>query len=216
MKKINIFICVANEDLAYAKELERIFSNCYGFQVFLYDKSIIPSDDFQIEIIENLKSCEIFVPLVSASLKKSAFCNQEIGFAVSRNYKIFPISIDDTEPYGLIDHVKRLKYDPTEIFGLLKAATDFFHNVMCHENFINFKERSINGLVEALKESPNTLTTTGIVYMFEMTVDEITLSEKHIKDILWSMKNNQSIFDAGEYYDRLKRFMKKKYSKSID
>ena len=211
MKKIEVFICVANEDISHARELRRILTDCYGFDVFLYDHAIVPSDDFIKEIIQHLKSCQIFVPLISVSLKQSSFCNQEIGFIINQDTRIFPISIDKTEPYALIDHVYRLKCNAQDEHGILKAATEFFHIVTCHKNFKPLSYGAVNGLVEALKISPNPLTTSGIVFMLEITQDEISLSKKQLNDIIWAIKNNPHVYNAGHYYDRLRILLNGKY-----
>jgi hypothetical protein len=218
MGKIEVFICVASQDISHARELRRILTDCYGFDVFLYDHSIAPSDDFFKEILQHLKACEIFVPLISDSIKKSSFCNQEIGFVVNRGSvtKIFPISIDAREPYDLIDHVYRLKCNLADKFGILKAATEFFHIVMCHNNFKHLQDRAANGLVEALKASPNPFTTSGIVYMLELTQNEVDLSKQELSDIVLATKNNPQVYGAGQYYMRLCLFLKGKYKISID
>lgn len=219
MQKIEVFICVANEDIAHARELRRILSDCYGFNVFLYDHTVIPAEDFYKKIIRHLKLCEIFVPLISINLKNSSFCNQEIGFVVNQQInqlaKIFPISTDQTRPYDLIDHLYSLKCDTADRYGILKAATEFFHIVMCHSNFKHLSDRATSGLAKALRVCNSTINTSGIVYMLEMTQHEISLSKQQLNDIIWAAKNNPHVYRA-RYFARLSLFLEEKYKISVD
>jgi hypothetical protein len=216
MNPIEIFICCSNKDIAVGEELRRILTECYGFQVFLFKHSIVGSNDFHIKIHAHLKSCDIFIPLLSNNLIGSTFCNQEIGYVVSRpEVIIYPISLDGTKTYDLIDHTHGEPYDPSDNYGLLKAATKFFRIVMCHEDFTGFHTRAIEGIVQALRVSPDWRSTSAIIYMLELTKTKISLSNNQQASIIWASQHNQNVYQPAELFEKLSSFMKEEYTVTL-
>jgi len=78
-----------------------------GIEAFLAHDDLHVSDEWRARIIEELKRCDIFVPLLSASFIDSKWAPQEVGFIISRpEIAIAPISLDGTTPFGFISHVQ--------------------------------------------------------------------------------------------------------------
>lgn len=81
-----------------------------GFEVFLAHDDIEPSVEWQDEIIKNLKSCDIFIPLLTKSFRESFWTDQETGIAVATDKFIISLQVD-FPPYGFIGKKQGLKID---------------------------------------------------------------------------------------------------------
>ena len=65
------------------------------------------SEEWQRRIREELRRCQLFVPLLSKSFLRSRWTLQEVGFIASRpKVKIAPLSIDETTPFGFLSHLQ--------------------------------------------------------------------------------------------------------------
>lgn len=220
MNRIKVFLCASSKDLLIAEVFRKLLCESYGFNVFLFKHNIVGSNDFHKEILKHLNDCEIFIPLISQNLRKSSFCNQEIGFTVNRTFNrravIFPISIDETKTYDLIDHIHAHPCTTSEDYGILKSATSFFHIVMCHNGFSMFKEKAIEGMIEALHNSSGWESTSAIIYMLELTNKEIKLSNRQLNRIKIASKNNPNIYEYKKLLVKLKTFLQNYYGFGID
>lgn len=65
------------------------------------------SDEWQRRILEELRRCDLFVPLLSKNFLTSQWAPQEAGFIASRpEVVIAPLSIDGTTPFGFMSHLQ--------------------------------------------------------------------------------------------------------------
>jgi hypothetical protein len=99
------FISYNTEQLTAAENI-RDFLNSIGIDSFIANDDLRAGSNWKDSIISELKKCEIFIPLLSTEFKISDWCSQEIGIAYIKNLKIIPISVDDTKPYGFINHIQ--------------------------------------------------------------------------------------------------------------
>ena len=72
-----------------------------GLKAFLAHDDIEPTQEWEGVIIDNLKDCDVFIPLLSENFKESTWTDQETGIAVSEEKLIIPLKID-IDPYGFI------------------------------------------------------------------------------------------------------------------
>ena len=80
----------------------------YGVRAFLAHEDIIPGKKWTNEIMNELKSCDIFVPILTTRSKGSVYVNQEIGFVLAGKAKIIPLRID-VDPFGFISETQGMK-----------------------------------------------------------------------------------------------------------
>lgn len=74
---------------------------------FLAHEDVVVSEEWKSRILEELRSADIFICLLSDSFKKSDWCSQELGFAASRKkLAIIPLSIDQTVSFGFINNIR--------------------------------------------------------------------------------------------------------------
>lgn len=79
----------------------------FGVDAFLAHDDLAVSEEWRARILDELRTCDLFVPLLSADFVASKWASQEVGFIVSRpEVLIAPVSIDGTVPFGFIGHVQ--------------------------------------------------------------------------------------------------------------
>jgi hypothetical protein len=102
------FISYSVADKQFGGAVKQALKNL-GVECFLAHEDIRLSEEWKECIIQELQKADIFVAVLSSKFKASYWCEQELGFIVSRpeaEVVIVPLSIDDTIPYGFISHLQ--------------------------------------------------------------------------------------------------------------
>jgi TIR domain len=101
------FISHAQRERAIALRLGALLETLQ-IEAFLAHRDLRVSQDWRDTIVAELTSCDIFIPLLSAAFKESDWCGHESGMAVGRSDAalIIPISVDGTDPYGLLSNLQ--------------------------------------------------------------------------------------------------------------
>jgi hypothetical protein len=104
--KNTAFISYSHKDRKFGADAKSVLAEV-GIGAFLAHDDLHVSDEWRARIIEELKRCDILVPLLSANFIESKWAPQEVGFIISRpEVTIAPISLDGTTPFGFISHVQ--------------------------------------------------------------------------------------------------------------
>lgn len=112
--KARAFISYSHEDRKYGAQAKSVLSEV-GIESFLAHDDLRVSDEWRARIIEELKRCDLFVPLLSENFLASKWAPQETGFIISRpKVLIAPILIDGTTPFGFISHVQGRRIGKTD------------------------------------------------------------------------------------------------------
>jgi len=100
------FISYSHHDRKRGSDVKKVL-NDFGIEAFLAHDDILVSQEWRDRIMQELKECKIFVPLLSKAFKTSDWAPQEIGVAASRSgVLIIPFSLDGTTPFGFISHLQ--------------------------------------------------------------------------------------------------------------
>lgn len=100
------FISHSHIDREFAGETKEVLSD-FGVEAFVAHDDIKVSEKWKRRIRKELRRCHLFVPLLSENFMQSEWALQEVGFIASRSkVKIFPLSIDETVPFGFISHLQ--------------------------------------------------------------------------------------------------------------
>lgn len=114
---LKIFISYSTEDHKKAEEIQNFFIK-KNFSCFLSGNSIKPSDRWRERIKNEIETSQIFIFLLSENFKTSKWCDQEAGMGIykekNENVLIFPVIIDDIDPYGFIEDYQCIKYNKEE------------------------------------------------------------------------------------------------------
>jgi hypothetical protein len=98
---LRLFISHRSEEKDIATKLAKELST-FNVSGFVAHEAIKPSEEWEAEILNGLRSMKAMLVFVTAQLHKSVWCNQEIGFALGRGITIVPICIDGNVPHGFI------------------------------------------------------------------------------------------------------------------
>jgi hypothetical protein len=107
------FISYHTNDKYLAGQIKTVLEY-FGIEVFLAHEDIDPAHNWQETILENLKSTDIFLPLMTSNFANSDWTDQESGMALGYEKLILPISIDGHHPYGFVNKFQSLKIDPAQ------------------------------------------------------------------------------------------------------
>lgn len=100
------FISYSYVDREYARQAKQVLEEV-GVTAFLAHEDLEVSEAWKERIIEELKDCDLFVPLLSKDFRCSKWAPQEAGFVASRpKVRIAPLSIDGTTPFGFMESVQ--------------------------------------------------------------------------------------------------------------
>lgn len=99
--RIRVFISHADPDTHKAKILKDKLSE-YRFDVFLAADDIHGGSKWESMLEDEIKNCDVFLPLLSENYHLGNFPDQELGMALGCGSKIFPVRLDQTRPYGFM------------------------------------------------------------------------------------------------------------------
>jgi hypothetical protein len=106
LPKVAAFISYSHVDREYGAQARAVLHEV-GIDAFLAHEDLKTSDKWQRRILDELRRCELFVPLLSRDFLASKWALQETGFIASRpEVEIAPLSIDGTIPFGFISHLQ--------------------------------------------------------------------------------------------------------------
>ena len=102
---IPVFISYSKEDVDVATTLKTELSDL-ATDCFLAPVDLPAGQDSRIELAKEIKSCSVFLALISQNYCKSEYANQELGIALGSGRRILPICLDDTLPSAFIDGIQ--------------------------------------------------------------------------------------------------------------
>lgn len=155
MDSLRIFFSYSSVDKeivgALKKQLEFM-----GFEVFLAHDDIEPSVEWQEEIIKNLKSCVVFISLLTKSFKGSEWTDQETGMAIISDKFIIPLQVE-SPPYGFIGRIQSLQIklsdirneDPKYVEDSFKYYAEKIAKVIINKFGENMKSFVINNFIRS-------------------------------------------------------------------
>ena len=96
----------------------------YGISAFLAHNDIVPTSQWQEKIEKELARMDALVALLTDDFHTSEYTDQEIGFALARGVRVYPVRLGK-DPYGFISGIQAITsgWDgaPLETFKLLLA-----------------------------------------------------------------------------------------------
>lgn len=141
-----IFLSHSDKDKKIAKKLADELGN-YGIKVFVAHEDIKIGEKWETTLFNKIKSCDLFVVLLSENFHVSRYTDHEVGIAYGLNKFIYPIRVDETMPYGFMSKFQAKKISPEinkeEVFKIFDS--------MVSENKV--ESRMINNLIEEFSES---------------------------------------------------------------
>lgn len=109
-RTVRAFISYSTEDKIIAGKIKQGLE-VYGIETFLAHEDIDPAAEWELVILDNLESTDVFVAIITDSFSTSKWTDQESGIAFTKGKVIIPISIGGKHPYGFIGKYQSLKFN---------------------------------------------------------------------------------------------------------
>ena len=141
LQPIRVFLSYSTRDRNVAQSIKDQLTS-FQFDVFLAHQDLRPSVDWQNTILLNVKTCDVFVPLLTPHFRESLWTDQEFGVALAHKKHILPVILTQN-PYGFLSHIQALNASklPPETIAL-EIVKALIHNP-------RFKERLKPGVLRS-------------------------------------------------------------------
>jgi TIR domain-containing protein len=90
----------------------------FGFDVFLAHEDIEPSVEWQAEIVRQLRTCKVFIALLTDAFDDSDWTHKEVGIAFGRGGSGPPITVPinaGKEPVGFLAQYQAIRLDSSRV-----------------------------------------------------------------------------------------------------
>ncbi|MCY4600868.1 MAG: toll/interleukin-1 receptor domain-containing protein [Acidobacteria bacterium] len=119
---VTAFISYSHVDRKFGWQAKEVLGEV-GIPAFLAHEDLEVSEDWRRRILDELRSCDLFVPLLSKNFLVSQWAPQEAGFIASRPEVIVaPLSIDGTTPFGFLSSYQSTRIATAGITRALLVA----------------------------------------------------------------------------------------------
>lgn len=180
------FISYSTKDKRFGAAVKSVFDEI-GIESFLAHDDLHVSEEWKIRILSELKSCKIFVPLLSKAFKKSDWCNQETGLIVNRRgVLVIPLSIDGTIPYGFIAAIQGKR---------IPENNDYFA-LLIEPIIVRFPHAILPKLIERLAGATSFRNAEALMLPLVSHFDEFSNAE--IESFVDACMGNKQIWDAAD------------------
>lgn len=207
-----IFVSHSHYDKEIAGDIKDAVER-YKANVFVAHEDIRPTKDWQEEIQETLKDCDVFVALLTDRFAESEWTDQETGIAVALGKTIIPIKLD-LDPYGFISKLQALKWNDEKTEKSCRQLV----RLLVEKNILN-----VDHVVEGFRASYS-FDNAGFNAELLAAVD--TFSRPQIERIVNASLQNPQIWDSfkarphlnslfEEYSDRIAPEMLKRWKRRI-
>ena len=181
---LKFFISYSTEDSNKLAGLLREILMSFGFTVFLAHEDIPAGKHGGKEMLDNLMSCDIFVPILTEGFPKSKYCDQETGVALALKKKIIPMKVSVT-PYGFVKDIEATKLNKGYVLNPPEGYA---------ESEINIRKTNREYLMENVRE------------LAEVLGGPPEYRDRTLNSLIDGVCNSSSYQDAGDKMEMIKRF----------
>ena len=151
--ELEVFLSYSHKDKKKAALVKNLLQ-ILGLKAFMAHEDIKPTAEWENFITDELKQCNVFVPILTKNFYESEWTDQESGAAIIRDMEIIPVSIapegEDFEmPRGFVGKYQALQYRLKEE-DLVNDDDGYGKSVTLNLNLIV-------KLVEGIKDKPETI-----------------------------------------------------------
>jgi hypothetical protein len=176
----------AHQDKRLARQVKEELEQ-YGFDCFLAHEDIAPSVEWQDEIVGRLRSCSVFIALLTEAFDESDWTHQEIGIAYSRNPIMVPIGID-RKPVGFLAKYQAITLSPEHI---KEACFKIVRSVAAQDNRLAREIR--RALIKRLGEAQS-YDEAGFIAIKLRDMDALTADE--MNTLLKLASSNPEVYES--------------------
>jgi len=195
---LKVFLSYSSLDYDLAKKLKD-FLEQFGMNIFLAHTSIEAARRWEDDIYLNLKTCDVFIPILTNNFKNSRWTDQECGIAYNEEKKIIPLMID-LVPYGFLGKFQALRVDTSK--WVWRDNDDRVKIVdLINQNFPLIMRKLVIDSIEKTSSWIIGKTRTGILKQSG------PLSDEELNKILEAGAYNSQFYDADGASEYLKELL---------
>jgi hypothetical protein len=193
-----LFVSHVFEERVYATSLKGQLEY-FGIDAFVAHSDIKPSHQWLEVIKESLRTCDAFLALLHDEFRKSAWCDQEVGYALACDRIFVPGRFDNSAPHGFLQQYQALRLDPD---GTLKANAIAVRDTLLR-GAPSTAARLTDAIVHRVVESDSFEQTNELMGVLLTQAGHIT--EAHVKLLELCRKENAQVAGAWHAEGRIKR-----------
>jgi WD40 repeat protein len=106
---LDVFISYSRANADFARRLNEGLQ-VHGKSTWFDQESIAGGTDFQEEIYNGIESCDNFLFILSAYSIESAYCKDELAYALQHHKRVIPVLYDDIEPLRLPETIATIQW----------------------------------------------------------------------------------------------------------
>ncbi len=211
-RSVRVFISYSTKDAKLAGGIKRGLEQL-GMDVFIAHEDITPSAEWVETILENLKSTDVFMPIITEEFLESDWTDQESGIAFAGEKIIIPVSVKNHQPYGFISRFQSAKiqeYKNNESIPYIIPCDDIVEAMI--KTHPKFGDQIFDSLLKAFKESHNYDNAGSLSKL--LTLYE-TLDKNAVMQIFNAAIENNQIYSSRTARPHLETLFQK-YNKFLD
>ncbi|OGZ28564.1 MAG: hypothetical protein A2427_02365 [Candidatus Nealsonbacteria bacterium RIFOXYC1_FULL_40_7] len=204
-RTVRVFVSYSTEDKKFAGELKQQLEEL-GLEVFIAHEDINPSSDWQETILNNLKSTDIFMPVMTKNFHVSFWTDQESGIAFGEEKFIMPIAVDGVVPYGFLGKFQAYRQNsenPINVCEIIEAVI---------KGSPDFSSPLLDSLIKSFANS-HTYDSAGSRSTLLLKFTEMTAEQ--VNEIFRSVLQNGQIYEYRSANKNIKELFKK-YKQLLD
>lgn len=195
--KLRVFISHLTTERQQAADIQKALARL-GMSGFVAHNDIHPTVEWQIEIETALSTCEMLVALIHPDFKASAWCDQEIGYALGRGVPVFAVRCG-ADPHGFVGRFQAFNGNgktPSQI------ATELFEAAIDHKKL---QDRMADIVIDLFVNSGSFATAKDrIGYVERLKVWDKSYSGRLIK----ALKTNDQVSGSWGVPERISALVK--------
>ena len=172
----------------------------YGISCFVAHDNIEPMKEWQDEIENALFTMDALLIMLTNDFHDSYWTDQEIGVAIGRNVPVYPLRLEEKNPYGFISKFQAIKSNFQDLKGASQIIFDRVINSSVSKNSIK------NALIEKFVNSKNY--DDSIFFMVNLFPLLKDLNEEQINKIKIGFSKNDQLFTCIVVNKSLPRLLK--------
>jgi hypothetical protein len=194
---MRVFLSYSAEDKVIAGRIKFLLER-FGMEVFLAHEDIEPSSDWEDVIVEELKNCSVFIPILTENFSLSKWTDQETGFALAREIPIIPIDVG-VKPYGFISKYQAFALETKDIY---KSCVNIIRVIL---KKVTLGEEFANSLLDVFGSSHSFNEAGKNSQLVLESISLFTIQQKN--KILKMASENEQIYNSYEARKNLAQFI---------
>ena len=190
-----IFISYSDKEKEKAEKIKDGLKE-YGLYSFIAHDDIPLGERWREKIKEELKECDVFIPILSENYKKSEWADQEAGYVCISDKLIIPIDLG-MKPYGFMKKYQAKSYNENAIGNLCSKILDR----ICEEIGDKAKEEFIQTFLDSrsFKDANKR----------SEILDKFSYSQEEVDRLIDGTNSNSQIRGATRAYPKIKKLAQK-------